>query len=794
MQNRFWLAALCPLWVPLCVPLWVPLALAQVLAPPVDGDGATGEYFGLRLLRDGNSVLLASPLDRLRTNADPLGAESGSVRVMDTSVEPPSERQRLQSLEPQDNLRFGDAMAVSAELLAIGAPGNSSELDGVFAGAVWLYRRSPTGWSLRRILTPPENQNFGNFGQALLLESNRLYVGWPGRDSGRVVVYRVQADDGLTEEAQITSAGLAPTARAGSALLRHEDLLLIGAPGSGQVGALLASNLSQTPAWVTGPASMGSSLLGAGSGRILAGAPGAEQRGALVDLRRAGNALSVFQSLSDATGGNGDRFAESMLSDGNQLWVAAPGADVAGQIDAGVVYRTQLALPTFSAPQAAVPASPSGQFGIAMALDAQNRLLIGEPLARAGALRGGAVRRYLGSDAPSAQSKLSAIRPGQGAQQDIFGWSVSAQGSVAVVGALLRDSALGADSGEAFVFRRQNQSWVLQQSLLPELRAVDQRFGSAVAIDGEHILVGALWDSVAGVTEQGSITPFRLQNGQWLRAARITASQPQARANFGAKAFISGTWAFVAAPAAGGGTSAEGAVYVFRFEQNLWREKARLQGAIPRAQARFGAALASDGQRLIIGAPGESGSQGASYVYQLEGEQWALQQRLAAPEAENFQFGAALAVADEDLWIGAPSTRRSGEAAFGRVHRYRCFPECVRIDSLDPPMAPTGWRFGTTLGISEQQAWVSATGASAGGVNAAGLVYRYRKLAGGWQSDGSLASPRPQTNANFGLALSLSGSLGLIAAPFEAGANPAEGRVDVYSSVSSDSLLLDGFE
>ncbi len=101
-------------------------------------------------------------------------------------------------LAPPDgsSTRFGTALAAGPDRVAVGDP------RGEGTGAVYLYRRTPTGWELEATVTVPEGLAFEvrGFGDALALDGDTLLVGAPesrpsGTDSGAVFVFE-RSDDG----------------------------------------------------------------------------------------------------------------------------------------------------------------------------------------------------------------------------------------------------------------------------------------------------------------------------------------------------------------------------------------------------------------------------------------------------------------------------------------------------------------------------------------------------------------------------------------------------------------------
>jgi hypothetical protein len=101
--------------------------------------------------------------------------------------------------------------------------------------------------------------------------------------------------------------------------------------------------------------------------------------------------------------------------------------------------------------------------------------------------------------------------------------SLSADGTVAVVGANQQDSQTGA----AYVFRRDGSAWVLETELVPATpEGPFPFFGTAVSISasGGSILAGAPFDFAQGF-ESGAAHLFRHIDGAWQEIVKITPSQ-----------------------------------------------------------------------------------------------------------------------------------------------------------------------------------------------------------------------------------------------------------------------------
>ena len=105
-----------------------------------------------------------------------------------------------------------------------------------------------------------------------------------------------------------------------------------------------------------------------------------------------------------------------------------------------------------------------------------------------------------------------------------FGVVVDTDGSTAVFGGR-------GGGGFAVVCERRPNGWQQVQILQASDAAIDRRFGDAVAVQGDHILVGSRDPQLAG--SPGTIYAFERINGTWVETQRITPSIGAAGDGFG---------------------------------------------------------------------------------------------------------------------------------------------------------------------------------------------------------------------------------------------------------------------
>lgn len=221
-----------------------------------------------------------------------------------------------------------------------------------------------------------------------------------------------------------------------------------------------------------------------------------------------------------------------------------------------------------------------------------------------------------------------------GAATDRFGRAVAISGDTIVVGAPFDDDD-GLDSGAAYVFVRSGSSWSHQQTLTSTTLNPGDDFGKSVAISGDTIVVGAPDDPDSGFGNPGAAYVFVRSGSNWTEEAKLVASDATTSDSFGDSVAISGDTIVVGASWGDNLGARTGSAYVFVRSGSVWTEQQKLTASDAEISDFFGASVAVSGDSAIIGAKGVSyapsnGPAGAAYVFVRSGSTWTEQQKLAA--------------------------------------------------------------------------------------------------------------------------------------------------------------------
>lgn len=275
------------------------------------------------------------------------------------------------------------------------------------------------------------------------------------------------------------------------------------------------------------------------------------------------------------------------------------------------------------------------------------------------------VALFLVAGVHAAEVKLIAD---DGDDGDLFGSSVAIDGNYAIVGAWEDDVGLNRDQGSAYIFFWDGTGWVQQQKLTNDDGAFNDYYGHSVAIDGNYAIVGASGKEVNGNSDQGSAYLFKRKTvnpSSWTEQAKLIASDGTANDKFGHSVAIAGDYAIVGA---NGDDSFTGSAYIFKRDDKVWTQQAKLTASDGTDSDQYGYSVAISGDYAIVGAyadaVGGNSLQGSAYLFKRDGTgTWPQQATLTASDgAAGDLFGHSVAIDGNHAIVGAVWDDGSGSA------------------------------------------------------------------------------------------------------------------------------------
>jgi hypothetical protein len=196
--------------------------------------------------------------------------------------------------------------------------------------------------------------------------------------------------------------------------------------------------------------------------------------------------------------------------------------------------------------------------------------------------------------------------------------------------------------------------------------AADHLFGSAVAVDGDRILIGAPGNGVVP-DFPGSAYLFDRDNdtGIWSEIAVLSPSDGNSSDMFGYAVDLCGDDLIIGAISHKGDRVSSGAAYIFKREaDNTWKEVTKLYPLDGGNRDRYGWALAIEKNTAVVGAfwnDAQGEKSGAVYVYQRNGNGlWTEQTKLVGADINaGDYFGNAVTILNGTIFIGAQNFNNS---------------------------------------------------------------------------------------------------------------------------------------
>ena len=314
--------------------------------------------------------------------------------------------------------------------------------------------------------------------------------------------------------------------------------------------------------------------------------------------------------------------------------------------------------------------------------------------------------------------------------QATFGTAIMIDGDTAVIGALGATVNGHANQGAAYVFKETGGVWSQVAKLVADDGDANNYFGQAAAIVGDNIVVGAYGASVNGNALQGAAYVYTNLGGTWTFVKKLVADDAVGGEFFGRSVAMSGTRALVGAPYASvDGTAARGAVYMYDGSTSDWTQTEKIVADSGGPGDAFAFSLAATPTHMVAGANGVGGGQGAAFVFADQGGSFEQEARLVADDgAVGDDLGYAVAILDSTLIIGADRAAIHDHTQQGAAY---VFAESggawVQTHKLIASDGQTNEFYGAFVALADQAALVGVPYATVNGNAVQGAGYFYQR-------------------------------------------------------------------
>lgn len=412
--------------------------------------------------------------------------------------------------------------------------------------------------------------------------------------------------------------------------------------------------------------------------------------------------------LNAALSTDGDEVGHAVAMDQNTIFAGAPGYIGSGS-GQGQVFTWRLdGQAAWVAGSAIAPPNPQDvEFGRSLALGA-NTLVVGAPASSTTRANTGAVEIFARSSSQR-WNPVARLAPADAQPGDEFGHAVALDGNTLVVGAR-GESSRGPSAGAAYIFERASpsQSWTQVAKLMAPNAQGQDFFGTAVAIDGRRIVVGAPGQdglkppgAPIPATDAGRVYVYEKQNNAWTLDKELVIADPGPSDFLGTSVQVLGDTVVAGAPGVDTLSPGQtppfvantGAVYEYRKSNGRWRQRQVLVAPEKRTDEALGSALAMDQGRLLVGStyrPFGDAETGTALFWMRDNEEstWALGGALKPNRPdETWGHGQSLFLYQDQALVGAPFAPSFGQdyRESGSVSVYQ-IPGSVPAPVLPAPL------------------------------------------------------------------------------------------------------------
>ncbi|WP_028866621.1 LruC domain-containing protein [Psychromonas hadalis] len=237
-------------------------------------------------------------------------------------------------------------------------------------------------------------------------------------------------------------------------------------------------------------------------------------------------------------------------------------------------------------------------------------------------------------------------------KNDHFGATVSISKNYAAIGS---QGIAASHQGAVHIITKSAGTWVADVTITPESTYKSAHFGSSLMLSGEFLIIG---DNEYGRAKEGAAYIYRRVDDIWQKQASLMGGHITKSAKFGSSVAISSTYAVVGARAENNPeikkNKKSGAVYVYKRTGSVWALQTKLIASDAAMGDNFGSSVAISGDHIIVGSENSNNSRGSAYLFQESDGIWKQLYKFSDEDAATQDtFGHALSINEDYVVIGA---------------------------------------------------------------------------------------------------------------------------------------------
>ncbi|HEX3897060.1 MAG TPA: FG-GAP repeat protein [Rudaea sp.] len=358
--------------------------------------------------------------------------------------------------------------------------------------------------------------------------------------------------------------------------------------------------------------------------------------------------------------------------------------------------------------------------------------------------------------------QFTRIIASDGAASDAFGSAVAIDGNTIAVGAPNHTSAGHPNSGQAYVYTIDfASSAVNEQARIYAAASDNAQTGTSVALAGDKLLIGA-----PNASTNGAVWFAKRSGTSWTYTQALFPFGTYSGFTFGKSLSIDGTRILISMPNDSSSGDSSGLAFTFIYDGSAWNQEQRIAAPDAVAFNHFGSAVALRGNTAAVGARDHNAKQGAVYSFLLIAG-WTYESTLSV--AGSKQFGYAVSLTDGMLAVGATEV---GGADGGQSYLFS--GDSKGWAPIPLPATALYGRLGTAVSLDDSEL---LTGAPDYGVGAVGS---YGVQGDSWSSQANLHA-LDVFDDRFGSAVAISADTAVVdSVYFEGGSTTNPSSVNIY--------------